>query len=96
MIMRVNLYREFVASDAFVELMAKVRESDRKSMPGATAWLDPPLGKAMIVADAEILWSEISSEFHGNFKDMVYGDSVPNDTEVLACLASIGSSLTRI
>ena len=96
MIMRVNLYREFVARDAFVELMAKVRESDRKSMPGATAWLDPPLGKAMIVADAEILWSEISSEFHGNFKDMVYGDSVPNDTEVLACLASIGSSLTRI
>ena len=95
MIMRENRYGEFVASDAFVELMAKVRESDRKSMPGAAAWLDPPLGKAMIVADATHLWSEIRTEFHGNFKDMIYGDSVPNDTEVLACLATIGSSLNR-
>ena len=96
MIMRVNRYQEFVASGAFVELMAEVRESDRISMSGATAWLDPPLGKAAIMADAENLWSEIRSEFRGNFKDMVYGDSLPDDTEVLACLASISSSLTRI
>ena len=96
MIMRAKQYREFVASDAFVELMTEVRESDRRSMPGASAWLGPPLSKAVIVADAENLWSEIRSEFRGNFKDMVYGDFVPNDTEVLACLASIGSSLTRV
>ena len=96
MIMRVRQYREFVASDAFAELVAEVKESDRQSMPGASAWMDPPLSKAMIVADAENLWSEIGSEFRGNFKDMVYGDSVPDDAEVLECLASIGSSLTSI
>ena len=96
MIMRVKRYRDFVASDAFVELVSKVKESDRKSMPGASAWLDPPLNRATIIADAENLWSEIGAEFRGNFKDMVYGDSVPSDAEVLACLASIGASLTRI
>ncbi len=96
MIMRADRYREFVASDAFMELMATVRESDRKSMPGARAWLDPPLSEATIVADAENLWSQIRSEFHGNFKDMVYGDSVPDDAEVLACLVLIGASLSRI
>ena len=95
MIMRVNRYREFVASGAFLELMAEVRESDRMSMSGATAWLDPPLGKAAIMADAESVWSEIRSEFRGSFKDMVYSDSVPDDAEVLSCLASIGSSLTK-
>ena len=94
MIMRVDQYREFVASDAFVELMAAVRESDRKSIPGARLWADPPLGQAMIVTDAENLWRAIRSEFGGNFKDMVYGDSLPDDAEVLACLASIGASLT--
>ena len=56
MILRVNRYREFVASDAFVDLMSEVRESDRDSMPGARAWLSPPLGKAIMVADAESLW----------------------------------------
>ena len=96
MILRVNRYREFVASDAFVDLIAEVRESDRDSIPGARAWLSPPLSKAIIVADAENLWSQVRSEFRGSFKDMVYGDSLPDDAEVLACLASIGSSLTRI
>ena len=86
----------FVDSDAFVELMAEVRKSDRKSMPGARAWLDPPLSAAAIVTDAENLWGEIRSEFRGNFKDMVYGDSLPNDAEVLECLAAIGSSLIKV
>ena len=95
MIMRATQYREFVDSDAFVELIADVREWDRQSMRGASAWLDPPLNEAVIVADAETLWSRIRSEFRGNFKDMVYGDSVPDDDEVLACLASIGASLSK-
>ena len=94
MIMRVDRYREFVASDAFVELMDAVRESDRKSIPGARLWADPPFSQAMIVTDAENLWRGIRSEFRGNFKDMVYGDSLPDDAEVLECLASIGASLT--
>ena len=96
MIMRVNRYQEFVASDAFVDLMTAVRESDRDSMPGADAWLAPPLSNATIVADAENLWSQVRPVFRGGFKAMVYGDSLPDDAEVLACLASIGSSLTRI
>ena len=95
MIMRARRYREFVASDAFVDLMAEVKESDLGSMPGARAWLAPPFSKAMIVADAESLWREVRSEFRGNFRDMVYGESIPDDPEVLACLASTGAALTN-
>ncbi|MDE0191682.1 MAG: nucleotidyl transferase AbiEii/AbiGii toxin family protein [Gammaproteobacteria bacterium] len=96
MIMRVDSYRQFVASDAFVDLMMEVRESDQESMPGAHAWLTPPLGKAAIVADTGRLWHQVRPEFRSSFKDMVYGDSLPDDAEVLACLGSIGSSLARI
>ena len=96
MIMRKSQYRQFVAGHEFVELLAKVRESDLNAMPGSEAWLSQPLGKATIVADAEKLWSQVRSEFRGGFKDMVYGDSLPDDAEVLACLASIGSSLTMV
>ncbi len=96
MIMRVNRYREFVASPAFVDLMAEVRESDRTSMPGARAWLAAPLGKAAIVADPKRLWSQVRPEFRGRFRDMVHGDALPDDAEVLACLASIGASLAKV
>ena len=96
MIMRVGRYREFVASDAFVDLMAEVRESDLRSMPGASAWLSPPLSKATFVAETESLWTKVRPEFRGSFRDMVYGDSLPDDAEVLACLAAIGASLTRM
>jgi len=57
--------------------------------------LDPPLKDALIVADAKNLWSNLRLEFRGNFRDMVYGDSVPEDDEVLECLALIGTALAR-
>ena len=96
MIMRSSEYREFVNSNGFVEMVAEVRDWDRRSIAGASEWLNPPLQEAMIVADAENLWSELRSEFRGSFKEMVYGNSVPDDDEVLACLASIGASLRRV
>ncbi len=95
MILQVTKYREFVESDALVEMISEVREWDRRSMPGASAWLDPPLKDALIVADAKNLWSNLRLEFRGNFRDMVYGDSVPEDDEVLECLALIGTALAR-
>lgn len=96
MIMRVGRYREFVASDAFVDLMCSVMACDRESMPGAEKWLSAPLRDATIVADVENLWHRVRPAFRGSFRDMVYGDGLPDDAEVLASLASIGSSLTRL
>ena len=96
MIMRVDRYREFMAGDAFVQLMAEVRQADLDSMPSARTWLSRPLSEAAIVADAENLWRQLRSEFRGGFKDMVFGKSIPDDEEVLAVLALIGSSLIGI
>ena len=96
MIMRSSEYREFVNGSGFVEMIAEVREWGRRSIPSTSDWLNPPLKEAMIVADAEKLWGEMRSEFRGSFREMVYGNSVPDDDEVLARLASIGASLSRV
>ncbi|MCZ0953418.1 MAG: hypothetical protein OXQ89_14400 [Rhodospirillaceae bacterium] len=40
--------------------------------------------------------NEIRSEIRGNFKDMVYSDSLPDDDEVLNCLAMVGASLAKV
>ena len=68
MIMRVRKYRQFVANDAFVEMISEVREWDRRSMPGASAWLGPPLQEALIVADAEKPLEQFAFGVSGKFQ----------------------------
>ena len=51
--------------------------------------------EVLVLADTENLWRGIRSEFHGRFKDMVYGESVPDDDEVLACFNFISASLAQ-
>lgn len=94
-ILRSSEYRDFLRSDEFPKLLERVKDSDRKSMPKASVWLDPPLGEAMIFADTEELWRNIGREFHRDFKDMVYGDNLPSDDEVIEAIALIRNALPR-
>ena len=96
MILREPAYQTFVASDEFLKVIEQVKESDRLSIPNAAVWLDPPLNEAMLFAKTDALWSAIGSEFHGSFKDMLYGDTVPDDDEVLACLVMVKNALPNM
>ena len=93
MIVRQPAYRDFIANDDFIRLLEEVKAADRASMPNAEVWLDPPLADAMVFAQTEYLWQNIKSEFHGSFKDMVYGNDLPSDSDVLAALNTIKSSI---
>ncbi|MFT5450217.1 MAG: hypothetical protein ACI9DC_005422 [Gammaproteobacteria bacterium] len=95
MILRQPKYREFIESDIFLPLLGEVKAVDRLSMPHADVWLDSPITDARIFAGTEALWQDIKSEFHGSFKDMLYGDDLPSDEEVLAALSTISASLSR-
>ena len=64
-------------------------------MPKASVWLDPPPGEAMIFADTEELWTNIGREFRRNFKEMIYGDNLPSDDEVMDAIALIRNALPR-
>ena len=93
MILRYGEYRDFLRSEAFPELLERAKASDRQTMPNASVWLDPPLGEAMIFANTEELWTSIRREFHGNFRDMVYGDKLHSDDEVVETIALIRNAL---
>ena len=93
MILRHGKYRGFLTSEAFPELLECVKASDRQAMPNASVWLDPPLGEAMIFANTEELWTSIRREFHGDFRDMVYGGKLPSDDEVVRLITLIRNAL---
>ena len=93
MIMRNRAYCDFVASQGFLDLIEEVRQSDQIAIPEAAIWTDPPLSEAMVFSDTGKVWEKVSSEFQGSFKEMVFGDSIPTNDEVLACLGRIGDSL---
>ena len=96
MILREERYQRFVTGDDFSGMVDVVRAADRKTIPGADVWLNPPLTEAPLFVDTQKLWDGIQSEFHGTFKDMVYGDSMPTDDEVLAAIETIKTSLSII
>ena len=93
MILRSSKHRNFVQSEEFPKLLERVKASDRQTMPKASVWLDPPLVEAIIFADTEELWAGIRREFHGNFREMVYGNELPSDGEVLETIALIQKAL---
>jgi len=96
MIISIPKYREFVEGNDFASMIREVRSWDLKSMPGANRWLDHPIAESEVFANAPDVWSRIQSEFHGSFKEMVYGDSLPTDELVIETLNLIGSALARI
>ena len=95
MILREERYKRFVVGDDFPGMVDLVRAADRETIPGADVWLNPPLTEAPLFVDTQKLWDGIQSEFHDTFKDMVYGDSMPADDEVLAAIETIKTSLSR-
>ena len=93
MILREPNYQAFVTSKEFMLLLDSVKDADRQAMPNAELWLDPPLLEAAVFANSAELWNTIKSEFHGSFKDMVYGDALPSDDDVLEALSTIKTAL---
>ena len=96
MILRRQPYRAFLAEDGFAAMIDAVRASDRESIPGAEVWLDPPFESARLFRETETLWGEIQSDYHGRFKDMVYGESIPGNDEILAAIDTLKVAVARI
>ena len=93
LIMRDQKFKDFVASREFLELVDEVRDTDRKVMPNAEAWTDRPLCEAAVFSDPSAVWSRISRTYHGSFKEMVFGESIPSGDEVLTSLGRIRDAL---
>ena len=95
LILREPSYQAFVGSKAFAGMLDSVKDSDRQSMPNAEVWLDPPLVDAPVFANSAELWDTIKTEFYGSFKEMVYGDDMPRDAEVLEVIGTLRDALAN-
>jgi len=93
MILRVDEYRKYLLSDEFFEMVEVVANTDRQQFKAGCTWLDHPTSEACLFSDPEATWALISEEFSGNFKDMLYDDDLPADSEVLEVFALIYQQL---
>lgn len=93
MILRRDEYQEYITSDAFANLMHEVRENDRELVARAENWLARPAHEAEIFSKSSAIWSEISPDFRGNFRQMLYDDDLPSDEEVISVLSTLRDRL---
>ena len=93
MILRRDTSVEFVQSDAFGSLIETVQESDRLLFRDAERWLAKPIHDAPIYSNPEKIWTSLAGEFQGNFRQMLYDDDVPDDSEVITVLDMLSLSL---
>ena len=96
MILRREAHAAFVQSEAFGALMEEVRRADRSLFKDAERWLATPAHDALIFSKPSELWHTLSSEFQGNFRQMLYDDDVPNDNEGIGALQLIGQQLSEM
>jgi predicted nucleotidyltransferase component of viral defense system len=93
MILRRKEYREFLLSGDFLEMVVVVALTDKRQFQEGCTWLDQPLSESCLFAKPEETWVQISEEFLGNFKDMLYDEDLPTDSEVLEVLVLIFEQL---
>jgi hypothetical protein len=89
MILRDDGYRQYLLSDEFLEMVEVVANTDRLQFKAGCTWLEHPTSEACLFSNSKETWALISGEFSGNFKDMLYDDDLPADSEVLEVLAQI-------
>lgn len=94
LILREPKYQSYLASDAFLELLSIVKETDLKQ-PRSSEWLEEPLDQVGLFSESDIVWQRVENEFNGPFADMVYDDDLPDSDEVLVVLKSVQERLIQ-
>ena len=93
LILREPKYQSYLASDAFLELLSTVKETDLKQ-PRSSEWLEVPLDQVGLFSESDIVWPRVENEFNGPFADMVY-DDLPDSDEVLGMLKTVQERLIQ-
>jgi len=88
-------FLRFFNSPAFDEMLLKVGNDDVVSFKNNNKWLVHHPCNALIFADLEYVWKELSPIYNNEFKNLVYGD-FPTDTAVLNTLQMINARLGLI
>lgn len=88
-------FLDFFNSKAFDDMLVKVGNDDVVSFKNNNKWLVHHPSKALIFADVENVWKELSPIYNNEFKNLVYGN-FPTDTAILSTLQMIKTRLGLI
>jgi predicted nucleotidyltransferase component of viral defense system len=89
-------FSDFFNSTAFEEMLLKVANDDVASYKNSNEWLINHPNDALLFKDLENVWVALKVAYSGDFKNLVYGDSFPDEADVLAELKRIKERLATI
>lgn len=79
----------------FEEMLLKVANDDVMSFKNNNKWLLNHASEALFFRDLEVVWTELTPIYKGDFKNLVYGD-LPNPNAILATLTEVKKRLQNI
>lgn len=89
-------FSDFFDSTAFEEMLLKVANDDVASYKNSNEWLIHHPNEALLFKDLENVWAVLKIVYNGDFKNLVYGGTLPNEADVLATLKRIKERLATI
>lgn len=89
-------FSDFFDSTAFEEMLLKVANDDVASYKNSNEWLIHHPNEALLFKDSENVWAVLKIVYNGDFKNLVYGGTLPNEADVLATLKRIKERLATI
>lgn len=85
----------FFMSDNFEIMLLKVANDDVQSFKNNNTWLRYHPKESMIFKNPQTTWNQLKGTYHGNFKNLVYGE-LPNEKSVMATILAVYKRLTTI
>ena len=89
-------FSDFFDSTAFEDMLLKVANDDVASYKNSNEWLIHHPNEALIFKDLDNVWTGLKVVYNGEFKNLVYGDTIPNEADILAIMRRIKERLATI
>jgi predicted nucleotidyltransferase component of viral defense system len=87
--------QKFFKSSEFDEMLVKVGQDDMIGYKNNNDWLPEHPATALIFQKPQQTWEQLSSEYNGNFKDLVTGE-LPAEGALIETLNKIANRLIKI
>jgi hypothetical protein len=89
-------FSDFFDSTAFSAMLLKVANDDVASYKNSNEWLVHHPDEALLFKDVENVWAVLKVVYNGDFKNLVYGGTLPSEAAILATLKRIKERLSAI
>ena len=89
-------FSNFFDTTAFEDMLLKVANDDVASYKNSNEWLIHHPKEALLFKDLDNVWTALNVVYNGEFKNLVYSGTLPNQADVLATLKRIKERLATI